>query len=129
MLPRSIPHRVVLGRYLAMTPPRRATDDFVRAMARIAVLGLGADGVLRVGRWFGAINLRKGTDVPLTALAWDDLRLRRVPSSVIYMRRWESSQEPSFVAPPGDVLAALTSIASSVADRAQHDLALLRRIG
>jgi hypothetical protein len=117
-----------MGRYIWMTP-RRSTDKFVRATARIAVLGLGADGVLRVGTKLEAINLLNDMDVPLRAMPWDDIRLRRVPSAAIYVRRWEASPDPVYVAAPGEVLTALTTIAAGVLERARRDLALLQRLG
>ncbi|MBV9773437.1 MAG: hypothetical protein JO040_05780 [Gemmatimonadetes bacterium] len=125
---RRVPHRVVLGRYLASSPPSKRGAAHRSALAQIAVLGLGADGVLRAGWLWESIVLPEGVKTSVDPLAWDDLRLRRSPSRPVRLARWTGGVDPAHVADPGRVLEALTAIAASVAEVAGRDLDLLRRL-
>jgi hypothetical protein len=122
-----IPHRVVLARIVSARPPIPIGGGYTLTIARIAVLALGDDGVLRSGIVNEQLNLPKDVELTLDPLAWDDMRIRRVPSSSMTMTRWEPNGDPRSVAEPGRVIEALTAIAEEVARDSKRDLALLRR--
>ncbi|AHG88235.1 hypothetical protein J421_0698 [Gemmatirosa kalamazoonensis] len=126
--PRAVPHRVVLGRYLSLTVPQNAGSGYTVCGARIAVVGLGADGVLRRGELWEMITLPEGVESTTDALPWDDMRLRRVPSRAIRLVRWGGDAQAGRIASPAEVIDALTRVASAVADVAARDLALLDRL-
>jgi hypothetical protein len=105
-----------------------APEGYVRLYARVAILGLGSDGELRVGRWIGSVILPKSDDHSvLDALSWSDIRLRNVPPRPIVMTEWTGSQDPRDVASPARVVEALGELASKVAADSQRDLTLLQR--
>ncbi|HXD48492.1 MAG TPA: hypothetical protein VN600_06960 [Gemmatimonadaceae bacterium] len=122
-----IPHRVVLARIVSARPPAPLGGGYTLTIASIAVLALGEDGVLRSGIVNEQLNLPRDVELTLDPLAWDDMRIRRVPSGSITVRRWEPSGEAHAVAEPGRVIEALTAIAEEVARDSKRDLALLRR--
>jgi len=122
-----IPHRVVLARIVSARPPAPISGGYTLTIASIAVLALGEDGVLRSGIVNEQLNLPRDVELTLDPLAWDDMRIRRVPSGSITVRRWEPSGEAHAVAEPGRVIEALTAIAEEVARDSKRDLALLRR--
>jgi hypothetical protein len=124
--PRRVPHRVVLGRYLSVTVPQATGQGYTACAARIALVALGADGVLRRGELWEGIVLPVDTSTTLDALPWDDARLRRVPSRSLRLVPWDAGA--TNVATPLEVLDAVTRIASSAADVAQRELALLNRL-
>jgi hypothetical protein len=125
---RRIPHRVVMGRYLSATLPSRTGSGALWCLARIGLLALGADGVLRVG-WVDEAVHRTPDDNPFVGpLAWDDRRLLRVPSHAIRVARWHGGSEPAQVAAPAQVLDALAALAGSAAAASQQELELLRRL-
>jgi hypothetical protein len=126
-LPRMVPHRVVMGRYHTATVPRKADAGWTRHYARIFILGLGADGILRRGRWNGFVQLPEGTKVTIEPVLWDNSLIRRVPTAVLVMRRWTGGPDPTEVAAPGQVLDVLTGMANKLATESQRDLALLQR--
>jgi hypothetical protein len=117
---------VVLARYLVASPPMRGGEGFVLRWADIGVLALGADGVLRAGQRRELVRLPAGTPVPDEPLAWDDPRIRRVPSRTVRMARWPDA--PVKVATAAQVLDALAAIAATLAAASRHDLALLERL-
>ncbi|HEX5438054.1 MAG TPA: hypothetical protein VFW98_12890 [Gemmatimonadaceae bacterium] len=122
-----VPHRLVLGRYLSAAPPQPAGGGLVRHPgARIAILALGSDGVLRSGRHTLNVLLPSESELTVDVLAWDNVRLRRIPARAVRLSRWNAGSEPVHVARPGEVLLALAAIASAVADAANRDLALLQ---
>ena len=125
---RRVPHRVVMVRYHSATAPARAGGGYVMHIANAAVLGLGADGVLRMGHLIEAIQLRGDMELPDGPLRWDDERVRRVPSRTLWVSRWEGGGEPGDVATPSEVLAALAALATHVAVVSRRDLALLQRL-
>lgn len=125
---RRVPHRVVLARYVASTVPRRTAGGYLLYVTVAAVLGLGADGVLRAGRLNEAIQLAEGTDLPDDAVRWDDERIRRLPSRTVWMSHWRGSGEPADVAAPRQVLDALAALAQSAASSSLRDLELLQRL-
>jgi len=123
---RRIPHRVVLARYLLSSPPMRGGEGFVLRWADIGVLALGADGVLRAGRRKELVRLPADTPLPDEPLAWDNPRIRRVPSRTVRLARWPEA--PVKVATPAQVLDALAAIAATLAGAARRDLDLLQRL-
>jgi hypothetical protein len=125
---RGIPHRVVLGRYLSSSPPRQTGPGLVRTLAALAVLGLGRDGELRVGRLYEMVVLPAKFDLPDAGLPWNDERVRGVPSRPIRLSRWSGTAEPAQVAGPAVVLDALSALAADVRAASASDLALLRRL-
>jgi hypothetical protein len=125
---RRVPHRVVLGRYLSSTLPARSSGGALWSLAGIAVLGLGADGVLRVGRLNEAVHLPEGADPFEGALSWDDPRMRRVPSRALRVARWNGGGEAGQVADPARVLDALATLGGSAASASLRELELLRRL-
>lgn len=129
LLPRrGVPHRVVLARYLAATVGRPARPGYVTFTTRIGLLALGADGVLRTGSLWEQVVLGDDANPFEGPLAWDDARVRRVPSRPVALARWTGGVEASDVASPPLVIDALTAIAASVAGDARRDLALLQRL-
>jgi hypothetical protein len=124
---RRVQHRVVLARYVSATVPWRSGVGYTGTLARIAVLAIGADGELRAGIITEQVNLPESTEIITDPLAWDDMRIRRVPSRSMTLTRWYGRAEPHEAASPGRVLEALTSIAATVARESRRDLALLQR--
>lgn len=124
---RRVPHRTVLARYLSATPPSAAGLGYTAAIARIAVLTIGADGVLRTGIATEKVHLPENVELTLDPVPWDDPRIRRVPTGTISLARWTGQNEPHAVASPGRVIEALTAIASLIAQESKRDLALLQR--
>ena len=123
-----IPHRVVLARIISAMPPFPAGGGYVMTLAQIALLALGEDGVLRTGVINNEhLNLPKDVELTLEPLEWDDMRIRRVPSSTMTLKRWEADGDAKAVAEPGRVIDALTAIAEQVARDSKRDLALLQR--
>jgi hypothetical protein len=127
LLPTRVPHKLLLGRYLRSSVPRKASEQLVSAYVSIAVLGLGADGVLRRGKWTGMVRLFKDNQPSLDPLEWNDIRLRGVPSNILVMKRWGGTPDPRDVASPAVVIEALTKLAEGVAAESSRDLALLKR--
>ena len=129
--PRSLPHRIILGRLLSATPPYQAGVGYTRTIARIAVLALGADGVLRTGIANERLIVQENLALTLEPLAWDDPRIRRVPTRPIRLMRWhalsDAHSDARNVAPPASVIQALVAIATQVAHDSKRDLALLQR--
>lgn len=125
--PRSLPHRVVLGRVLGATAPVRAGVGYTLTIARIAVLAIGADGVLRIGATSEQLILRENLELTLEPLNWDDPRIRRVPTGRIRLARWQALGDARSVAPPARVIEALVALAARVANDSKRDLALLQR--
>lgn len=128
LFPKVVKHRVLMGRYLIMSTPRKASEDFVRAQARIAVLALGADGVLRRGLWRGLVRIAKDKQVPIDAIPWDSILLRNVPTYGLVMHEWTGSPDPRDVAAPALVIETLNALASRFADETNKDLELLNRL-
>lgn len=124
---RSLPHRVILARFLSATPPHRTGVGYKLTIARIALLALGADGVLRTGAVTEQLTLQENHELTLEPLAWDDPRIRRVPTRPIRLARWQASGDARSVAPPTRVIEALVAIATQVAQDSKRDLALLQR--
>lgn len=128
LVPRKrVSHRVVAGCYLSTSVARDAGNGWTRRDARIAVLGLGVDGVLRTGVWTGVVTLEKSTEVRTATIDWDDVRMRGVPPKVLSMKQWTGGTDPSEVATPPRVLDALTAIVGKVAADSTRDIALLKR--
>lgn len=125
---RRLAHRIVLGRYLTATPPHDAGVGYVACSARISVAAVGVDGVLRCGVLWETIVLPREMELSTDPLAWNDMRLRSVPSRAIRMRRWTGSAEPVDVAAPYEMLAALTRVAESLAAELRRDLTTVRRL-
>jgi hypothetical protein len=123
-----IPHRVVLARIVSAMRPIPIGGGYTLTIARVGILALGEDGVLRAGIVNEQLNLPADVELSLDPLAWDDMRIRRVPSSSMTMTRWEASGDSFTVAEPGRVIEALTAIAEGVARDSKRDLALLRRL-
>jgi hypothetical protein len=123
-----IRHRVVLARIVSAMRPVPIGGGYTLTIARIAVLALGDDGVLRSGIVNEQLNLPANVELTLDPIAWDDMRIRRVPSNSMTMTRWEASGDSLAVAEPGRVIEALTDIAEGVARDSKRDLALLRRL-
>ena len=121
-------HRVLLGRYLQSTVPHRAGSGYMQAYVRIALLALGSDGELRVGTVRELVNLPATMTPSDGPHAWDDVRLNRVPSHTIVLRRWHGRPEAGEVARPHEVIAALTRVAQLLTETTQRDLALLERL-
>lgn len=127
---RGVPHRVLLGRYLrgSLSQLGRVPTGYIRLYARIAILGLGSDGELRVGQWGGYVMVPASNDESaIKALPWSDIRLRNVPPRAIVMRDWEGGPDPRDVAAPSEVVEALGQLASKIADDSHRDLSLLQR--
>jgi hypothetical protein len=127
LLPGRVRHRMLLGRYLLSSVPRPAGDNFMRSYVTIGVLGLGADGVLRRGKWRGMVRLFKDNPAPLEPIEWSDIRLRNVPPGALVMRRWAGTPDPEDIASPALVLETLTKLAETMAAESSRDLALLKR--
>jgi hypothetical protein len=100
----------------------------VQAYVRIAVLALGSDGELRAGTVRELVQLPETVPATDTPLAWDDVRLNRVPSHSITLRRWQGRPAPAEVAHPAEVIAALTRVAQLLTESTRRDLALLERL-
>ena len=128
LFPRAVAHRTLLGRYLQSTVPQRAGSGYAVEYARIAVLALGSDGELRTGTVRELVTLPETTQASDEPLAWDDVRLNRVPSHSMSLRRWQGRPEPTDVARPSEVIAALTRVAQLLTERTRRDLALLERL-
>jgi len=128
LLPKVAKHRVLMGRYVNMSTPQKASEEFNLSYARIAVLGIGDDGVLRRGVWRGLVRIPKTSQVPITPLRWDDLLLRNVPPSGLVMREWTGSPDPGDVASPAEVIETLNALASRFAAETSKDLDLLNRL-
>jgi len=134
---RRVPHRVVLGRYLSSTLLGRRGDSarlsgnsgggLRWSVARIAVLGLGADGVLRVGRLDEAVHRPEDVDPFGRALPWDDSMMRGVPTRTLWVARWQGG-DAVHVASPAEVLNALAALAGTVASASLRELDLLQRL-
>lgn len=124
---RRVAHLVVLARYLTATPPMQTGVGYTSALATIAVLALGADGVLRTGTLSEQVVLPEAASLSTDPLPWDDVRIRRVPSRAMRLAKWQGGAEPWDVAAPGRVLEALSAIAASIANESNRDLALLQR--
>ncbi len=122
-----IPHRVVLARFISATPPVPIGAGYTLTLARISLLALGEDGVLRSGIVNEQLNLPKDAELTLDPVPWDDMRIRRVPTSSLIVTRWQADGDPRAVAEPGRVIEALTAIAEQVARESKRDLALLQR--
>ncbi|MFL5383746.1 MAG: hypothetical protein ACJ8GN_14595 [Longimicrobiaceae bacterium] len=125
---RAVPHRVVLGRYLSSTLPARVSGGSLWSAARIAVLALGADGVLRVGAAHETVHRVEGDNPFEGPLACNDRRMRGVPSRPMRVARWQGGAESEPVAVPSEVLDALATIAADAASTALRELELLRRL-
>jgi hypothetical protein len=126
---RRIPHRVVLGRYVGLGNSGPGVKGFRLYYARIAVLGVGSDGVLRTGQWNGNVGLPEDEDLRFVTspVLWDDKRLFGVPPRAIRMSPWTGSNDWKQVGNPGQAIDALTSLARRLADDATRNLSLLQR--
>jgi hypothetical protein len=127
---RGVRHRVLLGRYVSgsLSQLGKVPGGYLRLYARIAILGLGEDGELRVGKWSGYVMVPESKDESaIKALPWNDIRLRNVPPRAIVMREWEGSPDPQDVASPTEVVEALGQLASKIAEDSHRDLTLLQR--
>jgi hypothetical protein len=124
---RRVPHRVLLGRYLATGLAAKSSGGSRWSVATIAVLGLGADGVLRLGRLNETVHRPEDEDPFGGPVAWDDRLMRGVPSRTLWVSRWEGG-DAAQVASPAEVLDALATLAGSVASASLRDLALLQRL-
>lgn len=128
LLPRrAVPHRVVMGRYLQASVPHHAGNGWQRQRATVAVLALGADGVLRTGVQRLYVTIREGNGARRVPVPWDHEHLARIPSRALRVTRWEGGPEPAAVASPRQVIEVLTSLATLVAADMGRDLALLQR--
>lgn len=128
LLRRTVPHRLLLGRYFQATVPTPAGVGYTTCQARIGVVAVGADGVLRIGEIWEQVILPADTGIPAEPLPWDDMRLQRVPSRAMKLERWTGRSDDPRLATPGAILEALTAAATAVADAARRDLKLLQRL-
>jgi hypothetical protein len=126
--PRLIPHRVVLGRYLHYTPPVATTPKYAQSVARIAVVALGADGVLRRGVFAGTVVFPSDEEPPDTPLAHDDLFLSRVPPWPLLLRDWSGGVDPAEVAGPVRMVEALTGLVERVMEGTAEEQALVNAL-
>jgi hypothetical protein len=120
-------HRIILARFLSATYPERAGVGYTATHARIAVLAMGEDGVLRTGVAKEQIHLPENAELTYDLVGWDDGRIRGVPSRSVRLNRWTGESDPHEVASPGRVLEALTAIAARVTRESNRDLALIQR--
>jgi len=125
---RSVAHRVVLARYLSSTVPASTGNGYNLLIATIAVLALGADGVLRRGWRREQVVLQEATTLEDSPLEWDDVRLRRFPSGSQRLVRWNGTADAYDVASPAEVLDALTKIGAVVVGAARRDASLLQKL-
>jgi hypothetical protein len=123
---RRMAHRVVLARYVSASQPLIETGGYALRSASIALVALGADGVLRTGRVVENVRIPSGTVLDDKPLAWDSPLVRRVPSRVMRLVRWPGGRV--HVATPAQVLDALAAIATQLAADSRRDLALLQRL-
>jgi len=123
---RAIPHRVVIGRYISASRPRAVDGGRLERSVEIALVALGADGVLRQGRMIEMVVLPREAVIGITPLAWDDPALRRVPTRSVRLAAWPGGAVE--VATSRQVLDALASIATTLAESSRHDLELLQRL-
>jgi|GEM_PF-3362740 len=124
---RRVPHRVVLGRYLSSSLVGKSSGGSRWSVSRIAVLGVGADGVLRVGQVDEAVHRPEDLDPFGRALRWDDLLMRGVPTRTTWVSRWQGGDTVQ-VASPAEVLQALADLAGTVASASLRELELLQRL-
>lgn len=125
---RRVPHRVVMARYLSTGIARRSSGGSRWSLATIAILGLGADGGLRVGALNEAVHRDESTDLFQGSLRWDDHRVRGVPSRTLWVRPWEGGSEREQVGTAPEVLTALAAIARTLAGESLRDLEMLKRL-
>ena len=125
---RGVQHRLVLARYISSTVPMSTGNGYNVLIATIALLAIGADGVLRRGRRREQVVLPEGTSLEDAPLEWDDMRLRRFPSGSQRLTRWNGTADAFEVASPAEVLDALTKIGAVVVGTAQRDASLLRKL-
>ncbi|HEX6751505.1 MAG TPA: hypothetical protein VF092_29705 [Longimicrobium sp.] len=123
---RAILHRVVIGRYISASRPRAVDGGRLERAVEIALVALGSDGVLRQGRAIERVVLPREAVIGITPLAWDDPALRRVPTGSVRLGAWPGGAGQ--VATPRQVLDALASIATTLADTSRRDLELLQRL-
>lgn len=124
---RRIPHAVLMGRYLLIAPPD-AHGDYYYSYSMVAILALGRDGVLRIGRGMEMIVLPKDIELTDQPLRWDDIRLRNCPTGELRMLRWTGSPMPEDVGTASTVLEAMIALGELVAEQSRHDLNLLQRL-
>jgi hypothetical protein len=127
IVPQRLSHCIILGRFLSATYPERAGVGYTVTDARIALLAIGEDGVLRTGVAKEQIHLPENAELTYDLVGWDDGRIRGVPSRAVRLKRWTGESDPHEVASPGRVLEALTAIAARVARESNRDLALIQR--
>jgi hypothetical protein len=126
---RRMPHRVVMGRYLDLSFPRKVAEGWNRQYAHIAVLALGADGVLRVGTTRVFVRIPQDNPVLTGAKRWNHLHLGRVPTHALALAPWDGGQDARQVARPREVIDALTEIAAAMSAEIGKDLDVMRRFG
>ena len=128
MLPRFVPHKVIVGRYLHYTPPVAVSEEYTHSVAQIAVVALGEDGSLRRGVFAGDVMFPAGTEPVDAPIAHDDLFLERVPPSRLRLHDWTGGVDPVEGASPARVLEALNMIVKLIADGAAHDHTLVQAL-
>lgn len=126
---RRVPHRMVMGRYLDLSFPHRVAEGWNRQYAHIAVLALGADGLLRVGSTRVFVRIPQSDPVLADVKRWDHIHLRRVPTHALALARWDGGQDVRQVARPREVIDVLTDIAASMSAEIGRDLEVMRRFG
>lgn len=127
-LPRSVAHRVLLGRYRTATLPRSGAPGWTTRSATIHLLALGEDGVIRRGTWRGIIVAAEGSIIRTDPLEWDSVLLRNVPTHSLRLQRWTAGPDVHDVADPGRVLECLAGIVQRLTADSTRDLRLLDRL-
>ena len=124
---REIPHRALLGRYRSVSHPISQRQSKVRYVARVAILGVGVDGMLRTGEWMGFVLLPDAPPPSGELLPWSHPQLRGVPDRHLRFNDWRHASDGREVAEPAEVIVALKQVASGLAAAAARDLALIQQ--
>lgn len=125
---RTVMHRTLLVRYVFATPMDPVGPSMVSTDVTGYLLGLGADGQLRVGPIAETLGLDVGTELPITPVPYTDERTRNVPTSRVRLEPWLGGHDASQVAPAEAVLQELHNAATLLRAQVQVQTALLKRL-